>query len=82
MADYTFSTTPEQEALLSWIVQMGNAQKDTAYTNEQYVQLRFPELLVPYAEAYKKSLHQQLVTKFDAADPLTQADIKTKLGVS
>lgn len=82
MANYAFSTTPAQEALLTWIVQQGNAQKDTTYTNAQYVQLRFPELLAPYAEAFKQHLHDQVQKRFDAADPKTKADVLTLLGVS
>lgn len=82
MASYSFTTTPAQEALLTWIVQQGNAQKDTTFTNAQYVQQRFPTLLAPYAEAFKKHLHDQVQQKFDAADAKTKADVLALLGVS
>lgn len=82
MPTYSFTTNPQQEALLTWIVQQGNAQKDTNYTNAQYVQQRFPTLLAPYAEAFKKDLREQVQQKFEAADAKTKAGVLALLGVS
>ena len=82
MATYTFETTLEQEALLTWIVQQGNRQKDTTYTNAEYVALRFPELLAPYAEAYRRQLSASLIEQFEKADPSLKGRVIQLLGVA
>lgn len=82
MASYMFSTTPEQEALLSWIVATTNAQKNTSFTNAQYVQGRIADLLAPFATAFKESIQKQVQARFESADPATQAEIKSLLGIS
>ena len=82
MATYTFTTGPQQEALLTWIVSQANAQKETSYTNAQYVQARFPTLLEPYRELFKKTRQEQVQQQFDSASAQTQADVLTLLGVT
>lgn len=80
--DYTFSTTPAQEALLTWIVKQNNLQKELALTNAQFVQARFPELLAPFAEAYKETLQGAVAQKFLTADTQTQQSVLGLLKVS
>ena len=80
MATYTITTTPEQEAVLTFIVQRENAQKDTRYTNAQYVALRFAALLQPFQEVYNKAVVENVITKFRAADAATQASVLALLG--
>lgn len=82
MAIYTFTTTTQQESLLTWIVGEANKQKDTAYTNEQYVTVRFPELLTPYAEAFKQHLLSQIQSNFLNADDATRAQVLQLLKVA
>lgn len=81
MASYTFETTPEQEALLTWVVTQGNRQKDLSLTNEEYIVSRLPELLAPYAEAYKQHLRSALAEKFEEVDPAVRAHVIALLGV-
>lgn len=82
MATYTFTTTPQQEALLTWIVTQANAQKETSFTNAQYVQARFPTLLEPYLEHYKNAVAKTLTVKFNAADAATRQQVVELLGMA
>lgn len=82
MAVYTINTNTEQEALLSWIVQQANLQKDLTLTNQQYIQVRVPELLGPYVEAYKHATMQSIEVKFALATIDVQQQIKSLLGIT
>lgn len=75
MPTYTLTTDPSQEALLTWIVDGFNKEHDAAVTNAGYVQMRLPQLMAPYVEAYRASVAQQIVTAFTAADAATQSQV-------
>jgi len=82
MADYTFSTTNEQEALLTWIVANYNAEKDLSLTNQDYILLQLPTILAPYAAMFQQATIDQVKTLFASADPAVQAQVKSLLGIT
>lgn len=82
MAAYTITTTPREEALLTWIVQQFNLEQDKTLTNDQFVALRFIELLKPYMERYRLAQLKSVQEKFNDATPLVQQQVKTLLGIS
>lgn len=82
MASYTFNTTPQQESLLSWVVQQSNLQRDIALTNSEFVQVRFAELLAPFADDYKQHLLLVVAKALASADAATQQQVLQLLKVS
>lgn len=82
MAAYSFSTTPDQESLLTWVVQQSNLQRDVALTNAQFVQVRFAELLAPFADDYKAHLVAAVSKALASADPATQQQVLQLLKVT
>jgi hypothetical protein len=81
MATYTINTTTGQEALLTWLVDQNNQQKDLSLTNAQFLQAKFAEMLQPYAASFQEAVLKQVSTKFNAADSATQAQVKILLGI-
>ncbi len=82
MPTYQFSTTKEQEELLSWIVDTYNKAHDAQLTNEEFVDQRFPQLLAPYAEPYKAFIKSNLQAEFDAASEDVKSQILALLKAS
>lgn len=82
MPDYTLHVTSDQDALLTWLVQRNNQEKELTLTNEQYLNATFLTLLQPYAEQFKESVSAQLQQAYFNATPDKQAQIKQILGVS
>lgn len=78
---YTLTTSPQQEALLSWITKQYNLEHETQLTNIDYINMRFPQLLGPYASAYHEALSDSVAKALDQADPPTQAKVLSLLGV-
>jgi hypothetical protein len=77
---YTIFTTPEQEAVLSWITQTFNKEHDQQLTNTEYVTQRLPQLLAPYREGYIHAVVTAVQTRFTAAPPAVQAQVIALLG--
>lgn len=82
MATYNIVTTAPQEALLTWMVQQWNLEHDSSLTNAQFVLARFVALLEPFLARYKLAQGDAVRTAFAAADPTTQASVKSLLGVT
>jgi hypothetical protein len=82
MAIYTITTTPDQEAVLAFVVAKANAERDTALTTADYVALRFQELITPYAAQYRKSVGDKVLANFAAADAATRQQVLTLLNVN
>lgn len=80
MANYTLTTNPAQEAVLTWITNTYNQEHDTKLTNQDYIGLRMPQLLSPYADAYHTALDTAIKSKFATADPGVQAQVVALLG--
>lgn len=81
MAVYTLTTSPQQEAVLSWVVKQYNLEHDAQLTNTDYVNLRFPQLIGPYAATYQQSLNVSVVKALSGADAETQGKVLSLLGV-
>jgi hypothetical protein len=81
MAIYTLTTTAQQESLLTWIVGQYNVEHDAALTNDQFVTLRFPQMLAPFAKQFQDHLVDKIKEKFNAADTATQQQVLTLLNV-
>jgi len=81
VASYTLTTTPDQEALLTWIVGQYNTEHDTQLTNTDYVALRFPQLLGPFRQQFQAHLAADITAKFAVADAATQQQVLTLLNV-
>lgn len=82
MASYTITTTDEQEALLSWICSTFNAEHDASLTNQQFVALRFPQLIEPFVARYTAYLNDLLQTKFNEASAETQNTVLALLAIT
>lgn len=82
MTTYSFTLSDVQEQLLSFVVRTANEQKDTSYTNQQYVQIRVFELLAPFTEAFKRATLEALESGYSKASPDVQQQVKELLKVS
>ncbi len=81
MAKYLVSTTEDQEAILTWLTATYNREHDSTFSNSEFIELRFPQLLSPYEGPYNAAVLQQLEAQFTSADPSTQAQVKGLLNV-
>lgn len=82
MASYTLATAPNQESLLTWVVAQYNAEHNTTLSNSDYITLRFPQLLAPFASLYQSYLAGQITKNYSAADAATQQQVLSLLKVS
>lgn len=80
MATYTLITDATQEAVLSWIVKNYNKEHDLKLSNADYVSLRLPQLLAPYAPAYQDAVGTAIKGGFAVASPAIQAQVLALLG--
>ncbi len=81
MAKYLISTNEEQEAILGWLTATFNREHDSTFSNSEYVEMRFPQLLSPYEGPYNAAVLEKLQAQFTSADPSTQAQVKDLLNV-
>jgi hypothetical protein len=79
--DYTISTTPDQDALLEWIVKQHNLERDSSLTVGDYISLRFPQLLAPYKAGFLATVQKTVSESFSKADPAVQAQVRVLLGL-
>lgn len=81
MATFKLDTTPEQDALLAWIVDNFNKERDEHLTVGEFISLRFPQLLAPFEEAFKESQKQNVSNQFLKASPQVKDQVRALLGL-
>lgn len=82
MASYTLTTSAQQESVLTWITKQYNLEHDSQLTNADYVALRFPQLIGPYAVSYQQALSSSVTKALAGADAVTQGKVLSLLGVT
>ncbi len=78
---YTIATTEEQEAVLTWLTAVSNRDHDTKLTNNEFMELRFAQMLAPFTGLYKEAVSEAVQKQFSKATPELQAQITSLLSV-
>jgi len=87
MADYTLTTTTEQESGLTDAVDELNTQRAAqnpplpAITNQQYVTVRFGGVFDDYVKQMKERTRVSIEKAYGDADAATQTIVKDALGI-
>lgn len=84
MADtpFTLSLTDYQVEVLGWLVRTANAENNTAFTTEQFLQLQFPSVFLPWGLRYEEAMREAVARKYPIADADTKAQVRELLDVA
>lgn len=79
----TYSVTPtaDEEALLTWIVVGYNKAHDLNLSNQDFIGLRFVQLLEPYQKPFQEATLTALTSDFLKASSEVQGQIRNLLNI-
>jgi len=86
MKDLIYSTTPEEDAAVAFVVERANQARATAGLEPKTAQDYFNEVVAGVIASYaaQKAAYEaeQVKAAYQTADPMVKDEVRTKLGVS